>query len=95
LTDDDPDFQSMIRARIAQGLAAPIDDPEADGFRRKLLAGAEIPVDEDGRLADAEPAPKPTSCYEHASGTWIHKPGHPGCPSFLHGKLPSRRRMIP
>jgi hypothetical protein len=98
VSDEDLDWQGMIRDRVAQGLAAPIDDdPEADGFRRKLLAGAEIPVDEDGRVADDETdeAPNPTGCYEHASGTWIHKPGHPGCPSFLRGKLPSRRRMIP
>jgi hypothetical protein len=51
------------------------------------------------QAADSEPAEEPTKpdgCYEHpVSGTWVHKPGHPGCPSFLHGKLPSRRRMIP
>lgn len=43
----------------------------------------------------AEKPERPTGCYEHDSGTWIHKPGHPGCPSFLRGKLPNRRRMIP
>jgi hypothetical protein len=37
---------------------------------------------------------RPTGCYQHESGTFIHRSPHT-CPSYLHGKLPSRRRMIP
>jgi hypothetical protein len=95
MSDEDLDWQGMIRDRIAQGLAAPIDDPEADDFRRKLLAGADIPVGEDGFVADevAEPE-QPKRCREHASGLWLHSSDH-DCPVYLRGKLPSRRRMRP
>jgi hypothetical protein len=43
----------------------------------------------------AENPKRPEGCYEHASGTWIHVAGHVNCPAWLHGKLPSRRRMQP
>lgn len=96
--NEDLDWQGMIRDRVAQGLAAPIDDPEADGFRRKLLAGAEISVGEDGRLsvADAADVPEPARCREHpVSGTWMHVTPHDGCPPYLRGAKRNVRRMRP
>lgn len=44
--------------------------------------------------AVSETPERPTGCYQHESGTFIHRSPHT-CPSYLHGRLPNRRRMIP
>lgn len=85
------DAQTAIRELLGKVLARPSTTPFVEDARRRILEGAEIPVDTDGWVTGRRPtstAAARTGCrFEY--GTWIHYPPH-SCPAYV--REPTLRR---